>query len=184
MKKLTTPLFAAALALVASGQLASADPESAFGLAPSPAPALGPTPAPAPSPGLPLIPDSLQPADKPGTKPGATPGSTPKDRTTLTEDELKHRVILRLARAKAERDADLQALLDKAIAARTEYESRNWYIAYYTGLVDRMAKYEPSLKKEEIDQLKSHYTGPYFQVRIAPTIDPATFHKDKDKPAH
>jgi len=176
MKKLTTPLFATLLAL--SVRLAAADPESAFGLAPSAAPQLAPAPAPAApaSPSNPLIPESMPSADKPA-KHADQPS---RDRTAVAEDKLKHRIELREARNKAERDPGLQALLAQAYAAPTDFEQRKLFVDYFTLLADRMGKIDPALKKEEIEELKGKYAGPYFQTRISPTVNPATFRTKHD----
>ena len=168
MKKLTTPLLATLLAL--STRLGAADPDSAFGLAPSAAPQLAPASAPA-APSIPLIPETLQPADKPDK--GADQAQ--KDRTAVAEDKMKHRIQVRLARNKAEREPDLQALKAKAYAAPTDYEQRKLFIEYFTALAERMGKVDPALKKEEVEGLKSQYAGPYYQTRISPTVDPETF---------
>jgi hypothetical protein len=167
MNKLTTSLLAALLAL--STRLPAADPESAFGLAPSAAPQLQPA---APS-NLPLIPETPEPADKAG-KAGSPPA---EDKTAMAEDKLKKKIALRVAKMKAERDPGLQALKLQAIAAPTDFEQRKLFTDYYTTLVDRIAKLNPGMTKEEIDLLRTQYTGRFTQVRIAPTIDPATFRK-------
>jgi len=165
MNKLTTSLLAALLAL--STRLPAADPESAFGLAPSAAPQLQPA---APS-NLPLIPESPEPADKP-----AKAGSpTAEDKTAMAEDKLKKKIAFRTAKMKAERDPGLQALKLQAIAAPTDFEQRKLFTDYYNALVDRIAKFNPGMTKEEIDTLRAQYTNRFTQVRIAPTIDPATF---------
>lgn len=168
MKKLTTPLLATLLAL--SVRLTAAEPDSAFGLAPSAGPRLSPAPPPG-APGIPLIPETVQPAEKPDK--GAD--RPQKDRTAVAEDKMKHRIEVRLARNKAEREPDLQALKAKAYAARTDYEQRKLFIEYFTALADRMGKIDPALRKEEIEELKARYSGPYYQVRISPTVDPDTF---------
>lgn len=172
MTKLTTPLLATLLALSASARLTAAEPESAFGLAPSTAPQVLPS---SPS-NLPLIPESPEPIEKPSTKPSAGSVDLPHgDKTTMAEDQLKKHIALRQAKTKAEREPDLVALKQQAIVAPTDFEQRKIYIDYYTALVARIAKYNPGMKKEDIDALKVQYTGRFFQVRIAPTIDPATF---------
>lgn len=175
MKKLTTPLFATVLALAT--RLAAAEPESAFGLAPAPAPSIAPaSPPPASSapssPGIPLIPDSTQSLEKPAQN----PAQSQPDRTAAAEDKIKHRVEVRLARNKAERDPDLQALKAKGYAATTDFEQRKLFIAYFALLVERMGKVDPALKKEELDALRSQYASAFLQVRVSPTVDPATFH--------
>lgn len=170
MKKLTTPLLAALLALSASARLSAAEPESAFGLAPSAAPQVPPS---APS-NLPLIPESPEPIEKPSAKPSDGPAALPSgDKTSLAEDKLKKQIAMRQAKTKAERDPELIALKQQAIEAPTDFEQRKLFIDYYTRLVDRIAKFNPGMKKEDIELLKTSYTGRFFQVRIAPTIDPA-----------
>jgi hypothetical protein len=171
MKKLTTPLFATLLVL--SVRLAAADPESAFGLAPSAAPQLAPAPPPAvpAAPSIPLIPDSLPSVEKPAK----AAGQPAHDRTAVAEDKLKHRIELRQARNKAENAPDLQALRAKAYAAPTDFEQRALFVEYFTSLAERMGRIDPALKKEEIEELKSRYAGQYYQTRISPTVNPATF---------
>jgi hypothetical protein len=114
-----------------------------------------------------------QPAEKPGAPAARTADVPHGDKTSVAEDELKKRILLRQARVKAEREPDLQALKTKALAARTDFEQRKVFIEYYTGLVERMGKFEPGLKKEDLDELKRMYTGRFVQTRLAPTIDPA-----------
>ncbi len=167
MKRLPTFLFATLLALSASGKLAAADPESAFGLAPTP-PAQNPPPQ-----SVPLIPDGLQPVEKPKD-------STTKDRTSMAEDKLRKRIQFRQVEAKVEREPDLQALKARAEAAPTDFEQRKLYIDYYTAFCDRMTKFDKTLKKEDVDALRVSYTGRFYQTRIAPTVDPATFRKNSN----
>ena len=175
MKKLTTPLLATLVALSALAGLSAAEPQSAFGLAPSAEPQLQPAPAPS---NLPLIPEAPEPSlEKPST--GKAPDNTAAaeiphgDRTTVAEDRLKKKIALRQAMTKAEREPDLVALKAQAIVAHTDYEQRKLFIDYFNRLVDRTAKYSPGgMKKEDITALKEHYTGRFFQTRIAPTIDP------------
>ncbi|HSI11937.1 MAG TPA: hypothetical protein VK961_07825 [Chthoniobacter sp.] len=170
--KLTTPLLATLLALSASGRLTAAEPESSFGLAPATQQQL---PPPVNS-SLPLIPESPEPIEKPSTKPGATQPALPSgDKTSLAEDHLKKHIALREAKTKAERDPALIALKQQAIEAPTDFEQRKLFIDYYSGLVLGIAKYNPSMTKEDIALLKAQYTGRFIQVRLAPTIDPATF---------
>ncbi|MEP6667844.1 MAG: hypothetical protein ABJF10_01745 [Chthoniobacter sp.] len=166
MNKLMTPLLATLLALAT--QLSAAEPESAFGLAPSATPQLQPAAAPS---NLPLIPEAPQPAEKAGK------GDEPKggDKTAMAEDKLKKKIALRQAKMKAERDPALQALKTQALEAPTDFEQRKLYIDYYTALVDRIVKFNPGMTKEEIDMLRGQYTGRFFQVRVEPTVDPATF---------
>ena len=168
MKKLTTPLLTALLALSASSRLAAAEPESAFGLAPSAAPQIQPS---APS-SLPLIPESPEPLEKPA-KADKPATATATDRTAVAEDLLKKKIALRQARMKAERDPKLQAVWQQALDAKTDFEQRKIFIDYYTSLVDRIVKFNPGMTKAEIETLRTQYTGRFFQVRIAPTIDPA-----------
>jgi len=174
MKKLTTPLLATLAALSASVGLTAAEPESSFGLAPSEPPQQLPPAAPS---SLPLIPESLEPVAKPSTRPSTKPSDDlPRgDKTSVAEDQLKKHIALRQAKTKAEREPELVALKQQALVAPTDFEQRKIYIDYYTKLVDRIAKYSPGMKKEDIDLLRVQYTGRFFQVRIAPTIDPATF---------
>ncbi|MEI9893480.1 MAG: hypothetical protein WDN28_06165 [Chthoniobacter sp.] len=149
MKKLTTPLLATLLAL--STRLPAADPESAFGLAPSAAPQLQPaTPS-----NLPLIPDSPQPADKAAAANPQNGG----DKTAMAEDKLKKKIALRQAKMKAERDPGLEALKVQALEAPTDFEQRKLYTDYYTALIARIVKFNPGMTKEEIDELKVLYTG-------------------------
>lgn len=170
MKKLTTPLLATLAALSASAGLTAAEPQSSFGLAPSETPQQLPPAAPS---SLPLIPETLEPVQKPSTKPA---DNLPRgDKTSLAEDQLKKHIALRQAKTKAEREPDLMALKQQAIVATTDFEQRKIFIDYYSKLVDRIAKYSPGMKKEDIDLLRAQYTGRFFQVRIEPTIDPATF---------
>jgi hypothetical protein len=172
MKKLTTPLLATLIALSASVRLSAADPASTFGLAPSAEPQLNPAPA-APS-NLPLIPESPEPLEKPSTKPGATKSDVPhsSDKTAMEEDRLKKQIAFRQAKTKAEREPELMALKAQAIQAHTDFEQRKLFIDYYTRLVDRIVKYNPGMKKEDIAAVRERYTGRFFQTRIAPTIDP------------
>ena len=175
MMKLTTPLLATVLALSASARLTAAEPESAFGLAPSGTPQVLPPPS-----SLPLIPESPEPIEKPSTKPSVTRADLPRgDKTSLAEDQLKKHIALREAKTKAERDPALMALKQEAIVAPTDFEQRKLFIDYYTALVQRIAKYNPSMTKEEVALLKTQYTGRFIQVRLEPTIDPATFRKQR-----
>jgi len=165
MNKLTTPVIAAFLALAA--RLPAAEPESSFGLAPAAAPQLQPaTPS-----NLPLIPEAPQAPEK-ADRPAVQPGG---DKTAIAEDKLKKQIALRQAKMKAERDPALQAIKDQAIAAPTDFEQRKLFVDYYTALVDRIVKFNPGMTQAEIDELKSLYTRRFIQVRVAPTIDPATF---------
>lgn len=179
MKKLTTPLLAAVLALSASAGLSAAEPESAFGLAPATEPQILPAPATPESPSnLPLIPETPDSVAKPkaGQSSKTAPGLPQGDKTAMAEDKTNKQIALRKAKNKAEREPDLMALKVQALEAPTDFEQRKIFIDYYTKLVDRIAKYsEPKLKKEDIDTLKSSYTGRFYQTRVAPTIDPATF---------
>jgi len=169
MKKLTVPLLATLVAL--SPRLAAAEPESTFGLAPSPVPQLAPAPAAPSAPSIPLIPEAAPSLEKP-----AQATSLPQsDRTAVAEDKMKHKIELRQARNKAEGEPDLMALKAKALAAPTDYEQRKLFIDYFTALAERMGKFDPALKKEEITALKSLYTGQYIPSHVSPTIDPATF---------
>jgi hypothetical protein len=174
MKTLTTPLLATLLVL--SARLVAAEPESSFGLAPSPAPQL------APASNLPLIPEPVQPVEKPKGKaaPAGEADKTRGDKTAMAEDKLKRNIQLRQAKTKAEREPALQALKAQALEASTDYEQRKLFIDYYTRLCDRIAKYDPALKKEDIATLKQNYTGRYLQTRIAPTIDPDSFRTQRN----
>jgi hypothetical protein len=179
MNKLTTLLPATLLALAC--QLAAAEPESSFGLAPSSSPQLAPgTPQPAAAPApaaaaaapassIPLIPDSLQPTEKP--KPPKMQG----DRTALSEDKLKHKIEIRLAKNKAEREPDLIALKAQAYAAPTDFEQRALFTRYYKSLAERMGKMDRAILQPEIEELKARYSAEYYQFRISPTVDPETF---------
>jgi hypothetical protein len=171
MKKLTTPLLATLVALSASAGLSAAEPQSAFGLAPSAEPQLQPAPAPS---NLPLIPETPEPSlVKPTTGGNTTKNTLPTgDRTTMAEDKLKKQIALRQAVTKAERDPELVALKAQAIEAHTDFEQRKLFIDYFNRLAERIAKYNPGMKKEDIAALKEHYTGRFVQTRIAPTIDP------------
>lgn len=180
MKKLTTSLFATLLALSATGRLATAEPDSSFGLAPSAAPQIPP----ASSPGLPLIPEAPQQSlEKPTDQSsGAGQSSTkaPKplsDKTAMAEDKLKKEIALRQAKTKAQRDPALQALFAQALAAHTDFEQRKLFLDYYNGLVDRIVKLNHGMTKEEVDSMRALYTNRFVQVRIRPTIDPATFRR-------
>ena len=180
MKKLTTSLFATLLALSASGRLSAAEPESSFGLAPSAAPQLPATS----SPGLPPIPEAPQQSlEKPVDRSGGTEQGTSKpakplgDKTAMAEDKLKKEIALRQAKTKAERDPNLQAIYAQALAAHTDFEQRKLFLDYYNGLVERIVKFNPGMTKEEVDTMRALYTNRYLQVRIRPTIDPATFRK-------
>jgi len=187
MKKLTTPLLATLLALSAAGRLTAADPDSSFGLAPSAAPQLpqvNPAPAPASTAPLSLIPEAPQqslekPTDPAAAATGEAAAKTKPlgDKTAAEEDKLKKKIVFRQAKTKAERDPELQAIYKRALAAPTDFEQRKLFIDYFNGLVDRIAKFNPKMTKEEVAALRAQYTGRFFQVRIAPTIDPATFRK-------
>lgn len=180
MKKLTTPLLVTLLALSAASRLAAADPESSFGLAPSPAQQL---PPPAPS-SIPLIPEApTQALEKPAgqssstDQPGTAPAKPLGDKTAMEEDKLKKMIALRQAKTKAERDPALQAINHEALIAHTDFEQRKLFLDYYNGLVDRIAKFNPTMTKEEVATLRAQYTGRFIQVRLQPTIDPATFRR-------
>lgn len=181
MKKLTTSLFATLLALSAAGRLTAAEPESSFGLAPSTAPQIPP----ASSPGLPLIPETPQqslekPVDQSGgtDQPSTKPAKPLGDKTAMAEDKMKKEIALRQAKTKAERDPAMQALFAQALAAHTDFEQRKLFHDYYNDLVDRIVKFcTTKLTKEEVDAMRALYTNRFEQVRIRPTIDPATFRK-------
>lgn len=126
---------------------------------------------------LSLIPETLEPAPKPKgsalTEPGEmTSGSSTKeqkiDKTTAAQDELDARIKMRELKTKAERDPKLQAELDRANSAKTDYEKREGLRTYYTMLYDRVAKMDPSLKKRALEA-RVRMTHRLDQTRIAPT---------------
>ena len=187
MKRLTTSLFAALTVLFVPGQLLAADPDSSFGLAPSAAPQI-PAPAvpqisappaeqtPASSAtDSPLIPE-VTPAAAPSTTDGTKAQYQGMNKTEVAEDKLHNRVQWRNATAKAERDPGLQAIKARALAARTDFEQRAIFVDYYNKLFDLIAKIDPTIKKEELDRKKGMYASRFVQGRVAPTIDPASFH--------
>ena len=167
MKRLTTLLFTTLAAFIGAGQLAAAEPESSFGLAPSTAPQAAPT---EPATDSPLIPEALsKPLTKEEAKAAAYKGV---DKTAAAEDKLDKLIELRVATAKAERDPGLQAIKARALVARTDYEQRAIYIDYYTKLYDLIAKIDPKIKKEDIEQKKAMHTARFFQTRVEPTSAP------------
>ena len=93
---------------------------------------------------------------------------------------MKHKIELRQARNKAENEPDLQALLMKAYTAPTDFEQRKYFVDYFTGLAERMGKFDPALRKEEIEELKARYASGFYQTRISPTVNPETFRTKHD----
>ena len=92
--------------------------------------------------GLPLIPETLEPAKKP--KPA--PQAAAKSSTEKTADALQARIHFREVRTKALLDPQFQVLWDRAHATRTDAERRHGLKAYYVLLYDRMVKIDPSVK--------------------------------------
>lgn len=121
-----------------------------------------------------LIPETLEPAPKPGgsalIEPGATAATAVQkiDKTTAAQDELRARIKMRELKTKVERDPKIAGELDRANAAKTDYEKREGLRSYYTMLYDRIAKIDSSLKKRAADA-KMRMTHRLDQTRIAPT---------------
>jgi len=178
MKRLTLFPFALLFALAASSRLAAADPQGSFGLAPAAPEPLQPSQSPQtpqPSSDVPLIPDGVQPADK-----AAAAAAIKPNQTVLEDDNLHKRIKLRKALTKAQRDPGLQATLAKAYQVNTDFEQRKIFIDYYNGLCDLVRKIDPTLDHDSIEALRKVYTGRYYEARIAPTVDPATFRKKQN----
>jgi hypothetical protein len=178
MKRLTLFPFATLFALAASSQFAAADPQSAFGLAPT-SESLQPSQpaqAPQPSTGNPLIPEAVQPLEK-----AAADAAKQKDNQTVIEDDKLHkRVKIRQALTKAQRDPHLQAIMARAYKVDTDFEQRQIFIDYYNGLCALVLKIDPTLNKDDVEAMRKLYTGRYYEARIAPTVDPATFRKKQN----
>jgi hypothetical protein len=194
MKRLTIFPFAMLFALAASARLAAADPQSNFGLAPTPPGSLQPapsspapeqlSPAPAPAPaGVPLIPDTLPAADKPSAEAGKSMGGLEKtnkpNQTVLEEDKLHKRIQYRRAMTKALRDPGLNAMKETALKSKTDFEYRKRFIDYYNGLFDLLEKIDKTLDHDEMEVMRKACTNRYLESRIQGAVDPATFRKPK-----
>jgi hypothetical protein len=187
MKRLTIFPFAMLFALAVSARLAAADPQSNFGLAPTPPDSLQPAPlspatAPAPS-GVPLIPESLSPADRPSPEAGKAHGGLEKtdkpNQTVIEEDKLHERVKYRKAMTQALRDPKLNAIKETALRSKTDFEYRKHLIDYYNGLFDLLEKIDKTLNHDEMEVMRRACTNRYLESRIQGTIDPASFRKSK-----
>jgi hypothetical protein len=187
MKRLTIFPFAMLFALAASARLAAADPQSNFGLAPTPPDSLQPaslSPAAAPAPsGVPLIPDALPAADKPSAEAGKSSGGLEKtakpNQTVVEEDKLHKRIQYRKAMTKALRDPGLNAIKETALKSKTDFEYRKHFIEYYNGLFDLLEKIDKTLDHDEMETMRKACTGRYYEARIQGAVDPATFRKPK-----
>lgn len=120
-----------------------------------------------------LIPETLEPAPKPKggalLEPGdATMPEQKIDKTTAAQDELNARIKMRDLKTKVDRDPKVIGELDRANAAKTDYEKREALRSYYTLLYDRIAKLDPSLKKRA-NEAKMRMSHRLDQTRIAPT---------------
>lgn len=142
-------------------------------------PAMQLAPATPPKEPLGLIPETLEPAPKPSGTALIEPGAMEKaveqkiDKTTAAQDELNARIKMRELKTKFERDPKIAGELDRANAAKTDYEKREALRSYYTMLYERIAKADSSLKKRA-DAARVRMTHRLDQTRIAPTepIDP------------
>ena len=184
MKPLPASLFAILLTAVATPCLHAQEAAPAAPAAPEQAPARlslqpGAPPAktesllPEDKGGLPLIPESIPPANKPDT--GAPDFREPKEkksRASAAEDALRDQIKLRTAKSKAKEDPELQALWDSHYGARTDYEQRKILTRYYTLLCERIAKIDKTIKPEAIDALRVSYFNDYNQNHIQPTEQP------------
>jgi hypothetical protein len=168
MKHLPAPFLAILIAAATSPCLMAQEP-SAFGLAPGAAPAKTESLLPEGQGGLPLIPESLAPADAPKTGEKVEKQS----KTSAAEDALRNQIKLRVAKTKAQSDPELQALWDSRLKAKSDYEQREIMTKYYNGLCDRIAKIDKTLDKEVVESLRQRYVTGYDQTRIAPTVPPA-----------
>jgi hypothetical protein len=187
MKRLTIFPFAMLFALAVSARLAAADPQSNFGLAPTPPDSLQPAPsspgaASAPS-GVPLIPESLSPADKPSPEAGKAHGGLEKtdkpNTTVIEEDKLHKRIQYRKAMTKALRDPGLNAIKEQAFKSKTDFEYRKHFVDYYNGLFDLLEKIDKTLDHDEMEVMRKACTNRYLESRIQGAVDPATFRKPK-----
>jgi hypothetical protein len=160
MNNLSASFFAVLLASIAPLRLSAVEPASPFGLTPGNPNSL----LPEGEGGLPLIPNEMPPLD--------VEKKEKKSATSLADDALRERIKLRLAKSKAQGDAELQALWDSSLKARTDFEQREILTKYYTLLCARIAKIDKTLSKETIDTLRAGYLSRYDQTRIAPTVPP------------
>jgi hypothetical protein len=179
MKRLTILPLATLFALAI--RLAAADPQSNFGLVPAPPESLQPSsPGSAPS-GVPLIPDSLPATDKPSPEAGKASGGLEKtarpNQTVVEEDKLHERIKYRKAMTRALRDPGLNAIKEQALNSKTDFEYRKHFIDYYNGLFNLVEKIDKTLNHDEMEVMRRACTGRYFQARMEPTVDPATFRK-------
>jgi hypothetical protein len=149
-------------------------------------PRLRPTPpappAPVEEPKEPVLPDTLglipetpEPAKKP--KGGALKEKEPGekvDRTTAAENELGSRIRLRELTNRVRQEPKIAAELERANAAKTDYEKREALKSYYKQLYDRIVKIDPSLDKR-VAEIRAKSLHRLAETRVDPTepIDPA-----------
>ena len=165
---LTTLVLASASALLVA-QEATPAPSSSFGLTPGKPDSILP-----PGAGdLPLMPDGSASLDHSPLGGSPSPARTPKPSVTdVAEDALRDRLKVRAARTKAQREPDLQAIWDRALVAKTDYEQRELFLEYYKKFCERVGKFDKTIGKDTLDALYSAYTARFNQTRIKPTEKP------------
>jgi len=166
MKKMSAFFFATLLATAASVRISAQEPASSLGLTPARPDSL----LPEAQGGLPLIPEAMPPLEESPLKKKAK--KEKESATAAAEDALRDRIKLRVAKTKAQSTPELQALWDSQFQARTDYEQRGILTRYYTLLAARIAKMDPTIKREDIALLKDGYLSTFDQTRIAPTVPP------------
>jgi hypothetical protein len=158
-------LLAPAMAQIIAEPETRANPSPALTLEPKNEESLG------------LIPEAPEPRKKPkGTalvSPGGISKKSVKNETSATEDELRARIRLRELKTKVSRDPQVQAELERASTALTDYEKREALKAYYNLLYGKIEKLDRSLKKR-VDVLRKQSIHRLEQTRIDPThpVDP------------
>lgn len=129
--------------------------------------------APRPAEDLPLIPETPEPTAKPATRAIPEAKGEKKSQTEIAAGELQQRIRLRQLKTRASRDPAVMADLERANAARTDFEKREAMRSYYQRLFGRMAKLDGSLKKR-INEQQQRALRELEQTRVDPTepLDP------------
>lgn len=169
MKKLSASFVTTLLLAAASLPVLAQEPSSSFGLTPGKPDTI----LPAGSGELPLMPDGASSILDKSPLGGAKTAKTPKQSLTdAAEDALKERLKVRVAKTKAEREPDLQAIWDQGLAAKTDYEQRELWTSYYRKFCDRIGKFDKTIPKATLDTMYAGYVARFNQSRIAPTQKP------------
>jgi hypothetical protein len=113
-------------------------------------------------PPAPILPGDAELKKKKAPKPGPS-------RTDAAEDALQMHIKLRAAKTKALEDPVVQAELEKAPLAKTDYDQREAYKRYYILLYSRMVKIDPTIAGG-VSGRQGTSCFRQYQWRVTPTV--------------